>query len=437
MEPLVPVIYQKARSKDWAFCFDLEYIESMSEKKRLPSHPGFCIIPWIHMHLSTEGKVYSCIEATSEKNVFGDISEQSFEEIWNNAAIRELRLQMMDGKLPSQCIKCHRQEGFGKISRRQQNNSDFSQHSDVVLSTKADGTVPEMKFRYMDFRLSNICNLRCKMCMPLNSSSLFEDFQSIYGPQPGQKHIRLIDSHPEHYATIMEQLEEVQIIYFAGGEPLMMDEHYAILERLIELGRESEVLLAYNTNFTRLRHRQYRVTELWKRFPRVRVFASIDGRGEQLSYLRKGAVWDEILKNRNEVRSEAPHVEFTVTPVLSLMNAAHVIDLHKALVAEDFMPPGNFLLYFLYEPDCFSVEVLPKEDREKLSHEYRTYLRLLSLSLPGSSDTMNSFQAAVNFLSRNDHTHLIPKFKDLILRFDAAQRTDFRQTFPELARLLE
>lgn len=405
----------------------------MTEKNK--DCAGFCMLPWIHMHVSSNGQVFSCIEATSEKNIFGNLSESSLNEIWNSTAIRKLRVDMLSGERPSQCQKCHLQEGYGKVSRRMENNETFKEYRDLVNSTLEDGTVSEMKFRYMDFRFSNICNLRCKMCMPLNSTSLYEDFEKIYGPQPHTKVIRPSNLNSGFMPEVMKQLEHVKVIYFAGGEPLLMDEHYEVLRYLIKIGRAKDVHIAYNTNFTKLGLGKQDVTELWKHFPKLEVYASLDASGDALSYLRKGADWAEILENREKVRTQNPHVEFFVTPVLSLMNALKLGDFYDELVKVGFISPQNFLLYFLYEPEFFSIHVLPPELKLKARRHFQLKFLALKDSV-GPSATLNSFQSGINFLNDKDHTHLLPEFRKHIKLFDEAQETDFAATFPELISLL-
>jgi radical SAM protein with 4Fe4S-binding SPASM domain len=400
-----------------------------------PQSPGFCIIPWIHMHLGADGSVFSCIEATSSGNPFGNIHQNSFLEIFNSDRIKELRLDMLAGNLPLQCKKCHMQESFGKISRRLQNNNDFKDDLKLLETMEKDGTLPELKMRYMDFRFSNICNLRCKMCMPQNSSSLFEDFEQIYGPQTLPKNIRLISDHPELFKLTLDQLQNVQIIYFAGSEPLLMEEHYQMLKELIRIGRNTEVHLAYNTNFTKLALGKHDVISLWQKFPKLSLYISLDGQGEQLSYLRKGAEWDEILKNREIVREKVPHAKFTVTPVLSAMNCLEMVKLYKTLVSKHFIEPENFQLYFLYEPTFFSVHILPDEIKQKAILEYEKLLKALRNILPENSATINSFSSAVNLLKAQDSTNLIPEFQKHIRLFDQAQETNFLEAFPELKHI--
>jgi organic radical activating enzyme len=342
---------------------------------------------------------------------------------------------MLSGEKPPQCVKCHTQEGYGKVSRRKENNVLFDEYQELVSSTSEDGTVSDMKFRYMDFRFSNICNLRCKMCMPLNSTSLYEDFEKIYGPQSHTKVIRPSSFNPTFMPEVMDQLEHVKVIYFAGGEPLLMEEHYEVLKHLIKIGRAKDVQIAYNTNFTKLSLGKQDVTELWKHFPKLEVYASLDGSGEALSYLRKGADWHEILENREKVRVKNPHVEFFVTPVLSLMNALRMGDFYDELVRVKFISPENFLLYFLFEPTFFCVHVLPPELKLKARKLFQLKYLTLKDSIRGGH-TLNSFQSGVAFLNDKDHTHLLPEFRKHIRLFDEAQETDFATTFPELVSLL-
>jgi sulfatase maturation enzyme AslB (radical SAM superfamily) len=360
----------------------------------------------------------------------------SLSEAWNDPYFRKLRADMLTEKVPEQCSKCHKLESYGKISRRMEFNSDFSSYYDeTVLPTLPDGTAPEMKLRYQDFRWSNICNLRCRMCMPLNSTSLYDDFRKVYGDQPHPKTITLESYHPSVKAEIFSQLKYSDVIYFAGGEPLIMDQHYEVLEELLRLGRQDDIYLVYNTNMTHTGYKGKSALDLWARFKNVEVFGSVDAVGERGEYLRLGSSWERIKENREAMKKTCPHINFFITPTVSLMNALHLPELYLTCMREALIKPENFRIYFLFDPYFFSAQLLPAEIKQQLTQVYDDLIKKVT-ALTGNSGTTNGFMSVRNFVNQEDKSGLLPEFRKHIRKFDEAQESDFAKTFPELSSLL-
>ncbi len=409
--------------------------EASLKKERLKLSKSFCMVPWIHIHLSTEGEIFSCIDSTSECGPFANIKSTTLKEAWNDPYYRQLRLSMLKEEMPSQCAKCHKIESYGRKSRRMEFNEDFSQHYDVVETTAFDGKVEDMKIRYMDFRWSNVCNLRCRMCMPLNSTSLYEDFKKLYGPQPHQKTLLLEEYNSTIKEEILDQLPFTDVIYFAGGEPLLMDQHYEVLDRILAINRQDEIHLVYNTNMTHLSYKGQNVLDKWQKFSKVTVFGSIDAVGERGNYLRKGSNWEVIKSHRLLMKEQCPHVNFFVTPTVNIMNALHLPDLFWTCLKEGLIEPENFRIYFLLDPYFFSAQLLPPELKNELKNSYEILIKKLQLMI-GPGETLNGFMSVKNFVLMEDKSHLLPDFKEYIKKFDVIQKTDFKQTFPELNGLL-
>ena len=122
------------------------------------------------------------------------------------------------------------------------------------------------------------------------------------------------------WEQLIPHLDYVEQIYFAGGEPLMMAEHYNILDELERRGR-FDVRLIYNTNFTQVKLKDRTVFDYWKRFKNVAVGASLDDQHGRAEYIRKGTDRHQVIANRAEMIRVCPNVDFYISPTLSLMNA--------------------------------------------------------------------------------------------------------------------
>ena len=126
----------------------------------------------------------------------------------------------------------------------------------------------------------------------------------------------------------------------------MMEEHYNILDELERRGR-FDVRLIYNTNFTQTKLKDRVVFDYWRKFDSVAVGASLDAMGARAEYIRKGTVWDVVERNRAQMMSICPRVDFYISPTLSIMNALHIPDFHKAWVKKGYIKPQDLNINIL------------------------------------------------------------------------------------------
>ena len=183
----------------------------------------YCLMPWIHFHVGDHGMAKACCVANIP---FGNINEQSFDEIWNGDAINQLREKFAKGEKDNRCAQCYKLEDAGGKSIRQETFEKFP-HIKIDNSSQ---TLPI----YFDIRFSNVCNFRCRTCWHGASSKWFADAKSL-GRNVGEKaiiqNIQDFNSFIEKTGKALLKAEE---IYFAGGEPLVTEEHYLLLSWLIE-----------------------------------------------------------------------------------------------------------------------------------------------------------------------------------------------------------
>jgi sulfatase maturation enzyme AslB (radical SAM superfamily) len=163
--------------------------------------------------------------------------------------------------------------------------------------------------------------------------------------------------------SILEQFDQhidcLEQIYFAGGEPLIMREHYVLLDKLLAAGR-TDVKLQYNTNFSELQFKDKHVFEYWSQFRDVRVGASLDGMGKHAELVRKGTQWDQIEKNRSLMMELVPHVKFSVNCTVSSLNVLHALEFHKDWVSRGFILPDDWNVNICQSPEWYRADIFPK-----------------------------------------------------------------------------
>ena len=321
--------------------------------------------------------------------------------------------------------------GFGSL--RQRKNIDLGRHRDRERLTATDGTLPPLPLPWLNIRFSNACNLRCRTCNPTLSSAWIADARALGWPNEGGMR-RSYDDWDVLWRQLQPLLEEgVEDIFFEGGESLIMEEHYRMLDFLIACGL-TDVRLTYNTNFSTLRFQGRDVIELWSRFRNVHVVASLDGTGRRGEYLRKGLRWDAVLANREEMLRRCPHVAFTISATLCIFNALHLPDFHREWVEKGYVERNGFRLHMLRAPAIYRMQVLPAALKQRVLEAYQRHRESF---LDDDGQGARYFAAAARSLEEQDCSELLPGFVAMTRRLDQLRGEDCREVFPELAGLFE
>jgi hypothetical protein len=352
----------------------------------------------------------------------GTLRESTLKELWDSEGIRRLRLRMLRGERSPQCAKCYELEGSGLPSPRQRVNRDFAHHFPAATATSEDGTCGGLRMAYMDVRFSNLCNFRCRTCCPELSSA----WQEAGG-------VRTPTRDPEELWRQLEPLlPGLEEVYFAGGEPLLMEEHYRLLERLVEL-ELFHVRLLYNTNFSVTVSKGRNAMRLWDLFKTVRVGASLDAMGKRGECLRKGQDWDAVVRNRERMSATCPRAEFHIAATWSAMNALHLPDFHAEWVRKGYIRPGDLHLNILLCPEEYRAQVLPERLKRRVAERVEAHLRDLGREAEGVAA---QYRAALAFMNAEDRSGELGRFRERTLALDRARGESFAETFPELAELM-
>ena len=415
----------------------------MSDKKNL------CMLPWVHLHTWPNGTVYPCC-VTPMNYKAGNLNDNTLEEVYNSDLMKEIRVKMINEERHDACSRCWLQEDQGGMSMRHRANKSWTEYEYMIDGTKEDGTVEEMKLPYWDFRFSNICNFKCRSCGPQLSTGWYTDVKKISVIETGKP--TLPNDIPKGnkfdlWEQIEPHFESVEEIYFAGGEPLIMEEHYRILKKLDAMGKH-DVLLRYNTNFSEMRYKDLHVLEFWPKFKNVEIGASIDGMEEQGEFIRSGFNWEQFKENRNRMKETCSHANFYVSTTTSIQNAYHIVPFHHALVDGGYIDSYNsFNVNIVTEPPWLDTRILPDHHKQKLVELYDTHIDFLSDK--GAWATKQGFVGLRNHVSSEldpntsssgNHYPRKPEglrklFKYKMEQLDKIRNENFSEVFPELEDL--
>jgi len=412
-------------------------LNTLDQRKRdlLVNSKTFCIYPWIHLHAYPTGQAYPCCMVDMNYPV-GNVKKNTIEEIWNQEPMRMVRRNMLSNCDVDGCARCYEQEAAGFVSGRVSANKHHGHHIHKIDKTDDNGYHNEFELTYWDIRFSNLCNLRCRSCGHIFSSQWYQDQAQIAGP--GWKNQNQVLNYAGQTETDMwEQLEPhleyVEQIYFAGGEPLLMEEHYNILEELVKRQR-FDVRLIYNTNFTHTKLKDRSVFEYWKLFDSVSVGASLDAMGPRAEYIRKGTNWANVEQNRRDMMAICPNVDFYISPTLSILNAHHLPEFHRNWVEKGLIRAQDLNVNVLQDPPHYRVDIAPKEYKEELSKKYSNHIAWLR-EQDSLKRATQGFESAINFLNATDNSHLIPTFWEKTNQLDGIRSEQLLSVIPELRAL--
>lgn len=393
--------------------------------------PGFCVAPFVHACIWTDGRVIPC--CINQDEVFGDAKSQGLAEIYSNRNDKLLafRQKLLSGERPASCHRCTRPESeLDTESLRIWLNRSFGHVLDE-MTVHPDGSVSDQKFAYYDIRFSNLCTLKCRMCDHINSSAIASEENA----SRGQRHKVLrepFEDFDEFSRFFVEHIEAAESMYFCGGEPLILEYHYKLLQLLIDHGK-TDVFLKYNTNCTSIRFRDKKITDYWKKFPRVCLGMSLDDQGERAEFIRDGSSWPGILENLREIRRECPHVVLEWTPTIQVMNVLTAPDLHLALLADDLVDLWNYNV--LTDPPYYSVQVMPEGLKQEVRTKWDSYVK--ALRVLGHGRFIKRSEEVMAFMDMADRSDLLPEFRQETGAKDRIRKQSFVETFPHLAELME
>lgn len=442
--------------------------------------PTFCALPWLHLSSRPDGKMRTCCTSNASsvqdpnstkmpgngevgviKNDRGEsvnFNTTTLEEAWNSSYMRNVRNMMIRGEQPASCIKCYKEEDAGHLSKRNWETEYWGNRynlEELVAETQEDGTIPP-KIRYIDLRMGSKCQLACVMCSPHDSSGWISDWQAIH-PQiqndrlkrnqnwdnKGLSHGSSYNWHknnPRFWEDLMNQIPNMYQLYFAGGEALIIDEHYELLEECIKRGVAKNIELRYNSNAVEWRDDLF---DLWNEFKRVRFHYSVDAHGEQNDYIRYPSDWYarqeevfHILDNTND------NIEVTTATTLMALNVPYIPEFIQWKVQQGFkkinkwpLGAGGINMHFAYWPPQLNVKALPQDVKAQITRKYEeefypwveenwqlfTGVKEAGITKEdflAASYGMKRYRGIINFMNAEDWSERMPEMQEWVQRIN-------------------
>lgn len=463
---------------------------------KLPSET-FCILPWVHLSTRPDGSMRVCCTAnasavgpTNDKEHGGQVgilkddegrpnnlNVTDFQTAWNSKYMRNVRKQMLNGEIPPSCTKCFKEEAAGHNSKRMWETKYWGERTSIeelVANTAPDGEVPP-NLAYIDLRFGTKCQLACAMCSPHDSSGWVKDWQAIF-PKLKNEELREVwqwdnkgstngssynwhKNNPTFWDQFYEQIPNMQQLYFAGGEALIIEEHYEILEECIRQGHAKNLELRYNSNGVEWREDLF---DLWKEFKLVRFHYSIDSIHEMNEYIRYPSKWkrsEEVFHILDKETSD--NVEVTIACAVNLLNIYYIPDFVRWKLEQNFrkinMWPfgaGGVNYHFVYWPPYLNVKSLPAWFKDECERKYEEFIPWWEANwekgIPSwhkdkvtydmwreAGYGIKRLRGMISFMKSEDWSNRLPQTKEYLEALDTQRGTSFYNTFPEMAEIFK
>jgi len=344
----------------------------------------FCVLPWMHLATNASGNLRVCCNSTPGENfILKDdstpykIYKDDLQEAWNSNTYCDIRKTMLSNERPAMCIRCFREEDAGLESARQAWNKKWKED-------KVYNETPTFDIKYIDLRLGNLCNLRCRMCNPYASSQWLKEWHLISNKLSKQEHERLkrLDwpNDKKTWDNLLPLLDTVDEVYLTGGEPTIIKEQYILLNYLIDNNIAHRVKLKYNTNLTNIPEE---LVVKWQSFKRVQLNCSIDAVGDLDRYIRYPSDWNTIVENFN-ILHKLKNIYIEIHCTVQMYNILRLQDLIAWVL------PYEVKIYFniLNHPTWLNIRVLPVHLKKDVEEKLQKYYYLPKVK--GIIDYMNA-----------------------------------------------
>lgn len=393
----------------------------------------YCVVPWTQLAINSSGQYRVCCNALSGKNLVRNklgetlmVYKNSADEVWKSETYQKIRKQMLNSERPEMCMRCFKEEDSGVESARQKLAKRWS-------STHSYNYLPPMDIKYIDLRLGNLCNLKCRMCNPYSSNKWVDEWNKVVDKaeldpnfilnKNQVKKLKNMDwpSFEKTWENLYPILGSIEELYLTGGEPFVSLEQVNLLKKMVNSGKSKNIILKYNTNLTLLPEK---LIPLWKNFKMVVINASIDGMGAVNDYIRHPSKWEVIhsnLKKLFELRKQGVPLEIYIHITVQMYN---ILRLHDYIRFFNKFGRESYL-NILNHPYCLNIRTLPDSLKEKVTSN------LSSLS------SIVSVNEVIKYLNKESlYDKYYQEFLDYTKTLDRVRGENFKKIIPEFSQSL-
>ena len=393
------------------------------------------MLPWISIETSPVGTARPCClareEITNSNGDKFDLNKDNLETIYHSEYMQRLRRQFRAGEQPETCKLCWDEESAGRTSKRMNSRIRLKElYNDVDW----DNDNPDQLW-FLDLKLGNICNLKCRICGSWSSSKwAAEELEYMPKDFDKKQHIAYQwlkqGSWPRNpdtnfWENLKRLLPNIKYLEFTGGEPWLIQEHIELLKYAVAQGYSKNIDIHYNTNATQW---PQDLVEIWRDFGRVDVAFSIDNVNNRFEYERYGAKWDtanSIIDSVHGMQLLYPNI---TTQLCFTVNIQNVYYLDELLSWADTKNFGDVYFNMMHSPDHMSIQYMTPAAQELV-------LGKLTTTFWSSNRYQHEINNIINFIKNgagSDGTEFCRKMQQT----DVYRKQNFINTHPEIARAM-
>jgi MoaA/NifB/PqqE/SkfB family radical SAM enzyme len=394
------------------------------------------------MHIEASGNVKPCCSAV-DSAIVGNLHNSSTSQILNSTPFKDIRKAMLrDVKHPA-CRRCYNSESKGELSLREKSNEKYSTIiNEKKNQTLSDGSIVNFTLKSLDIRFSNLCNFKCRTCNADSSTSWYQETNYLAGYELYKNILKPKKTREELWLELDSLIPALDSAYILGGEPFLENDQYEFLDRLI-LHKKFDINLSYSTNLSHLSLGEKSVLRYLEKFKNVTLLLSYDGVGKKGELIRKGMSWENTLRNHRIIQNNESKIKFFISPIVSVLNVFHIIELIKYLIEEKMIKSGEQLaLTILDQPDYYNIKILNIKERSELEKLYRHFIDVESkqVNLPNLALIILQLENILNFISKDDDqsgNYAEERIKFVIhnMKLDKMRKENLLKHFPELREL--
>jgi len=393
-----------------------------------------CSLLWDEFYVSASSEVFPCCYVDRGKS-FADMNASSWVDVLNSEKFRKLRVKMLNGEKDEACRDCYKIEKSNTYSLRMKANKVYDGIDIVSLMkgrTDANGGIISPPSR-LTFGFRNTCNLKCVMCTGRSSSMIQKEEYELLGKTFNvNDDLQNID-RKKRMDIILPVVKHLDYIIFAAGEPLLIKEHYDILDELIKLDM-LDIRIEYYTNMTMKTYKDKNIYDYWRQFSNLNLYFSVDGMHKRGEYVRYGINWTDLEKNYDEVIRLLPNANVEFASTIHLYNAFDLINFHQSWITNKKILPSKLQVKAVVSPSFMTIQVLPQKYKELLDKKINDHIQLLN-TYPDSSNIIYLWDCVLKTLWEADNSHLIGQLFEHTDKIDNHRNMFFDETFPEYADL--
>ena len=381
----------------------------------------FCILPWMHLATNASGNLRVCCNSIPGKNNIVraggkpyHILDNDIETFWYSPTLTKIRHQLLNNEKPEMCERCFREESVGIRSARESANDRWMFDYEKTI-------VPKPNIRYMDIRLGNLCNLRCRMCNPYSSNQWVDEWHLIERELVPDEKTRLSNMAWPDNERVSENLlkfaDSIEEIYLTGGEPTLAISQYKLFDKLIELGVAKKISLKYNTNCTNV---PKKLLDYWQHFKRIKMNASVDAYGDLNRYIRYPTGWSLVEKNLLKFKEleDNGNFELQVHCTVQTYNVLKINELVDWLKSQNIT---NLYFNILNHPSYLNIRAMPQSLKDLARQRLESYL------------SINKVKGIIDYMYAEDwNVEHWPKFVQYTKAIDESRKENVFDVVKEL-----